>query len=206
MTNPFIPRTHAQTHTQTARGSAPESLIDTAYTDTMITLPMAPSDGLFLDKPSFDKYNHRAPECGMGGSLDWEADPSRARGPPPPPGLKERIEAFKDAHIVGHITREVRRRRMDPHTCVFCVCHVLSISFGGLCDMHGPFYLHERMNNTCIVPNHHTTTQQEPRTLAFSKWLYHLRQRFEKRGRAFQPRELTIAEVRSEVPKKHRPK
>lgn len=94
---------------QTARGSAPEDLIDTAYGDAMITLPMAPSDGLFLDKPSFEKYNERATLAGMGGSLDWEADPEQSRVPPPPACVRERILAFKDEHIVGHITREVCR-------------------------------------------------------------------------------------------------
>lgn len=95
---------------QTARGSAPEDLIDTAYGDAMITLPMAPSDGLFLDKPSFEKYNERATQAGMGGSLDWEADADGAgsRVPPPPPCVRERILAFKDEHIVDHITREVQ--------------------------------------------------------------------------------------------------
>lgn len=53
---------------------------------------------------------------------------------------------------------------------------------------------------------HPHDTTQEPRTLAFSKWLYHLRQRFEKRPRAFEAREMTVAEIRSEVPKKLRPK
>lgn len=79
----------------------------------MITLPMAPSDGLFLDKPSFDRYNGRAAEAasGLGGSLDWEAE--REAEEQPGPGLtaaclRERIRAFKDEHIVGHITREVR--------------------------------------------------------------------------------------------------
>jgi hypothetical protein len=77
----------------------------------MITLPMAPSDGLFLDKPSFNKYNERASEGGLGGSLDWEADPAHSRVPPPPSYLRERIVAFKDEHIVGHITREVRGKK-----------------------------------------------------------------------------------------------
>ena len=187
---------------QTARGSAPEDLIDTAYGDAMITLPMAPSDGLFLDKPSFEKYNERATQAGMGGSLDWEADAEGAgsRVPPPPPCVRERILAFKDEHIVGHITREVKGAGDDARMRA-----VILMITPGMRDMGrrtiklSHLHAHTR---TSPPPPHHQ--RQEPRTLAFSKWLYHARQRFEKRPRSFQPRDLTVAELRSEVPKKLR--
>lgn len=65
---------------------------------------------------------------------------------------------------------------------------------------------HRPLSHTRTYAPHHHNERQEPRTLAFSKWLYHVRQRFEMRPRPFQPRELTVAELRSEVPKKHRPK
>lgn len=40
----------------------------------MLTLPMAPSDGLFLDKAFFEQYNERATQIGLAASLDWEDD------------------------------------------------------------------------------------------------------------------------------------
>ncbi len=113
----------------------------------MMTLPMAPSDGLFLDKAYFDLYNVRATEIGSGSSLDWEGD-ARARAPPPPAVIRERIQAFKAAEIVAHITRS------------------------------------------------------EATTLAFPKWLYHTRHRYEKQPNPWVGRELTVAEQRSEAPKK----
>eukprot|EP00624_Nannochloropsis_granulata_P004975 evm.model.NODE_35218_length_12717_cov_18.613981.1 len=57
-----------------ARGSAPSTLIEDAYEDVMLTLPMAPSDGLFLDKAFFEQYNERATQIGLAASLDWEDD------------------------------------------------------------------------------------------------------------------------------------
>ena len=115
---------------------------------------MAPSDGLFLDMAFFDRYNERATQIGSGSSLEWEADHSSAGKdplliPPPPAVILERLRAFKEAQIVGHITRS------------------------------------------------------ESTTLAFSKWLYHMHYRFEKKTESpFSPRELTLGEQRSEVSKK----
>jgi len=46
----------------------------------MLTLPMAPSDGLFLDKAFFEQYNERATQIGLAASLDWEDDTTQGEG------------------------------------------------------------------------------------------------------------------------------
>ena len=78
----------------------------------MLTLPMAPSDGLFLDKAYFDQYNERATQIGLAASLDWEEEEGgkEGRAPPKIPSLsvevlRERVRSFKEETIVGHITK-----------------------------------------------------------------------------------------------------
>ncbi|EWM23644.1 trna pseudouridine synthase mitochondrial [Nannochloropsis gaditana] len=137
-----------------SRGSAPATLIEDAYQDVMLTLPMAPSEGLYLDKASFALYNQRATQIGQAASLDWEGEEEEedkgGRAPSLSVGvLRERIRRFLEEEIVGHILR------------------------------------------------------REDKTLVFTKWMYHCRQKYEMGELdAFAARGLTVAEQRSEAPKK----
>jgi hypothetical protein len=93
-----------------SRGSAPATLIEDAYQDVMLTLPMAPSEGLYLDKASFALYNQRATQIGQAASLDWEREEEEEDKGGQAPSLsievlRERIRRFVEEEIVGHILR-----------------------------------------------------------------------------------------------------
>jgi hypothetical protein len=81
----------------------------------MLTLPMAPSDGLFLDKAFFEQYNDRATQIGLAASLDWEDEKMQGKIPSLSVAvLKERVRSFKEEAIVDHITKsegKVRREK-----------------------------------------------------------------------------------------------
>ena len=83
------------------REATPATLIEKAYGDAMITLPMAPSAGLYLDKASFDRYVNRA-QWNAPVSLDWEKHAD----------IAEKIAKFREEAIVGHITSQVRGEKI----------------------------------------------------------------------------------------------
>lgn len=66
----------------------------------MISLPMAPSAGLYLDKANFDRYVHRAQQNAVV-SLDWENNADMAA----------RIKEFREKSIIGYVTSQVSKSR-----------------------------------------------------------------------------------------------
>jgi tRNA pseudouridine38-40 synthase len=77
------------------RGRVPEAVMDQVFSHSRVNIPLAPSQGLFLDKPFFDFYNEKWGS--ERGALEWEmGEVGRA------------VEQFKHECIVDYIIVQVR--------------------------------------------------------------------------------------------------
>lgn len=81
------------------RGVTTGEVVGQAFGDVRMLIPIAPPDGLYLQKAMFTMYNDRLPADRQ--KLDYELDPQ----------AKARVADFEKEQIVKHILGKVRQRK-----------------------------------------------------------------------------------------------
>ena len=92
------------------RAHAPPALIPETFGPSRIHIPKAPSLGLFLDRPHFDRYNRKVRETTvLAGQTDGAREPLEYDE-----GLLARVEIFKQEEVLEAMWAEEAR----DETCV----------------------------------------------------------------------------------------